>query len=132
MPHSSRIDSSVSILCILLRVLGGARPRLNRQTHLHFGVSGHGEAVEAVGDNSQAGRDQQRCSVGLGAECFEGPVESGGLVGLRTTHRDDDQHAGAGDDQAFSDVAHHAQPLHQVAGAAFEIVEKVAAGSLKM
>ena len=32
-PHSSRIDSSVSILCILLGVLGGARLRLNRQTH---------------------------------------------------------------------------------------------------
>ena len=64
-PHSSRIDSSVSILCILLRVLGGARPRLNRQTHLHFGVSGHGEAVQPVGDDSQAGGDQECCSIEL-------------------------------------------------------------------
>src|SRR6476646_10254149 len=67
-PHSSRIDSSVAILCILLRVLAGARPRLNRQTHLHFGVSRHGETVEAIGDNSNAGHDEERCAGGLGPE----------------------------------------------------------------
>jgi hypothetical protein len=79
---------------------------------------------------SQTGEDQERCSVGLGPECFEGPVESGGRVGLRTTRRDEDQHPGAGDDQAFGDVAHHGQSSHQVAGGAFEVVEKGAAGSL--
>src|SRR6188508_2934823 len=122
-PHSSAKSTA---LCILLRVLGGARPRLNGQTHLHFGVSRHGEAVEAVGDDSQAGSDQHRCSVGLGPECFEGSVEPGGLVRLRTTRRDDDQHPGAGDHQAFGDVSHRAQSSHQVAGVALEVIDKVA------
>jgi hypothetical protein len=58
---------------------------------LTFGVSRHGEAVEAVGDDSYPGGDQEPCSEGLGAEGFEGPVESGGLVRLRTTRRDDEQ-----------------------------------------
>jgi hypothetical protein len=45
----------------------------------------------------------------LGAEGFEGAVESGGRVWLRTTRRDYDEHPGApGDNQAFGDVAHHA------------------------
>ena len=78
----------------------------------------------------QAGRDQEYCSVGLGPECFEGPVESGGRVRLRTTRRDDDQYPGAGDNQAFGDVADDAQSSHQVAGPAFEVIDKVAAGSL--
>jgi hypothetical protein len=30
-----------------------------RRTYLHFGVPGHGEAVHAVGDDSQAGGDQE-------------------------------------------------------------------------
>ena len=71
------------------RGTGSASKRVRRR-HLHFGVSGHGEAVQAVGDDSQAGGDQECCSVGLGPECFEGPVESGGRVRLRTTRRDDD------------------------------------------
>jgi hypothetical protein len=68
-----------------------------RRTYLHFGVPGHGEAVHAVGDDSQAGGDQECRSVGLGAECFESPVESGGRVRLRTTPCNDDQHSGTGD-----------------------------------
>ena len=67
------VDSAVSILAFSSASLGGPRPRLNRQTHLHLGVSRHGEAVQAVGDDSAAGPDEKRYSVGLGPECFEGP-----------------------------------------------------------
>src|ERR1700692_1083115 len=97
---------------------------------LHFGVPGHGEAVETVGDDSHAGEDQKYRSVGFSAECFQCPVESGGFVGLRKACCDDDQQPGAGDDEAFCDVAEDAESSHQVAGGAFEIVEKVAAGAL--
>ena len=53
-----------------------------RRTHLHFGVSGHGEAVQAARVDSQACGDQQCCTC---------------------------------DNQAFSDVTHHAQSSDQVA-----------------
>src|SRR6476646_3466947 len=65
-------------------------PIRRKASELHFGVARHGEAVEAVGDDSQAGRDEQRFSVGLGAKRFEDSVKSGGLVRVRTTRRDDD------------------------------------------
>src|ERR1700752_5116718 len=61
---------------------------------------------------------------------FESPVETGGRVRLRTTRRDNDQNPGTGDDQSFGDVPHHAQSSHQIAGIAFEVIEKVATGSL--
>ena len=65
--------------------------RLVRESGLHLGVSGHDEAVQAVGDDTQACGDQQRCSVGLGPKCFQGAVDSCRLVRLCTNGRDDDQ-----------------------------------------
>lgn len=53
----------------LLRLLGAC-------VRLHLGVAGHGEAVEAVGDDAHAGRDEEGHAVGLGADGFEGTVES--------------------------------------------------------
>ena len=41
------------------RGIGSASKRV-RKAHLHFGVSSDGEAVQAVGDDSPAGGDQER------------------------------------------------------------------------
>src|ERR1044071_6799722 len=81
--HFSDIASPVSSEFLWwtgFRWFRSLRPIRRKASVLHFGIARHGEAVEAVGDDSQAGHDEQHCSVGLGAKRFEGSVESGGLV----------------------------------------------------
>jgi hypothetical protein len=82
-------------------IVGPGEARGGRQAGpsdvLTFWCTGHGEAVHAVGDDSQAGGDQECRSVGLGPKCFESPVEFGGRVRLRPTRCDHDQHSGSGD-----------------------------------
>ena len=51
--------------CPVRVVSSGRAGNRVRQARLHFGVSGHGKAVQAAGDDSQAGGDQQCCSIAL-------------------------------------------------------------------
>ena len=47
----------------------------------HFGVAGHGEAVQAVGDDAKPGGDQQCRAEGLGPKCFQRAVDAGRVSG---------------------------------------------------